>query len=158
MTEDEQGGEQSEQVQESLPREAFIPPDFFLEFMLTTLDAGDEGKPTDSNMALTVTVGGSIISGDAISQASWIDRTMSAVEASNPTWGGQTRGVFEEWLAAGEQSRAEREAAGRPRIRHHFLHFDNAVFHAGGEDVRIGLVRVKVDEVQAWSMGKWTRA
>ena len=107
-----------------------------LDMLLAPLFGPGRQDP-DGTIELTVIVGGTLISGSAVSQEAWSRRQKAQVSTSNEFRADVPEGV---------------RGAQENQVR--FLHFLEPMVISGGSPIRLNATRVDLRHVSAWSIGR----
>lgn len=112
--------------------------------LLASFVAAGRATPTLA-MPVTLLVAGSVIDGEMVSEAVWLDALATALEAGGPSA-----------AALGDRLRTVKvhvEMAAEDGVGSDLVHLRGARVHAGGRVVSAGLWRVGLTAVDGWKLG-----
>ncbi|WP_163187035.1 hypothetical protein [Cellulosimicrobium sp. SL-1] len=130
-----------------------------LETLLVIM-LGRDGRASEGSFGLTVTVGGTIISGLVVSYGNWHEELVStmrnggALDAITDGLESLRQTRFE----AMDEKRAEREAKGLISPAVQYIHFKEAVVvpsDGNAANLKAGPWRVRLDRVDGWFLGNY---
>lgn len=137
--------------------EAVVPVDWALDLLLSTV-FGDDPDTAGNSFGITVTFAGSVVSGLAIHSAEWERLWTQEVESSAPAVGQALHFALTTTRALTSRVRSRREEENRPNTAVKHLHLAEAVVFTGGQPLRVGLWRGRLDMVAGWSPTRTTPA
>lgn len=127
-------------------------PDTMLGILVQLVERG-----TFTSVGVTLTVGGSLVSGDLVSRRPWLAAQM---EVAPGFMADMMRAFAERWEEAAGSIAAEDEDDPLPSYFEH-LHLSDARWYLGGGEAVPSdgaHVRVCLANVQAWSFGRFNRS
>lgn len=123
----------------------------------------DKHEEDQGSFGITVVVNGAVISGSLVGPAPWSAALVKSMSES-PTSTGTTLApaiahALEQWSTSRRETVVRRDAEDRPTPDTQVMSLMDAYLLQGGNtSVRLGLVRVLVSEVDAWSFTQITPA
>ncbi|WP_152185542.1 hypothetical protein [Segeticoccus rhizosphaerae] len=125
------------------------------DLLLSVLLAVVPGEAdSDASVGVTVTVGGVVISGKAVSFAHWSKLWTAEVTRAHEGMGGGLRAALEGWVQERADFISRREAEDRPVPDPAALCLADAKILNGPHTYRAGLMRVRRSQIDAWSLGE----
>lgn len=133
-------------------REDVSPKDFLLDVLLdSTLGTREDGG---GSFSLTVTLGGQVVSGTAISRGEWMDSVASQYDQAGG--GDFIRKAFDMVQGQIVEEQERREAADLPTGARGFLHMRDVRVGNGGGWADLRYWRGSLSDVTGWSLGSWS--
>lgn len=128
------------------------PKDFMLDAVLNFVHGmKDEDR---GSFGLTVTLGGQVLSGRAISRTEWTEGVAAQYEASNGTK--HLREVYDQVNATVTTRHEERRAADLPPRARRFLHMSDVQVDLGGGNFAVlPFWRGALKDVTGWTLGEF---
>ncbi len=126
--------------------------DFLLDVVLD-FGLGDREEPGGS-FTLTITTGGQVVSGTAISRSEWMDAVASQYEGAGGTE--YLRQLFEKLNERILEERDRRKAADLPTGARGFLHMRDVRIGNGTVWTQVPYWRGALADVSGWSLGSWS--
>lgn len=118
-----------------------------------------EDDKVDATIPLTVTTKGTVVSGLAVSFSRWSRDLTSQLKDFGGEPGEFLAGVIKQITDAivGERAKvvAKREAEDRPTPDTQYLNLKEAVLHADGRKISLGLWRVDKRSIDGWTIGSF---
>ena len=133
-------------------REQYDTYDWTLDILVSFVAGMDEH--TGPQMGLTLTVGGTLISGTLCSMGAWLD-AIAEIPVSSSDAEPVMDAIVDSWRETLPEMAAARAA--NPS-RREFLHMRNARVHMGSTNHNVGAIRVRLSEVTAWAFGEYLEA
>ena len=130
------------------------PKDFLLDVVLD-FGIGDREEPGGS-FSLTITIGGQVVSGMAISRSEWMDAVASQYEGAGGTE--YLRQVFDTMNERTVKEMDRRRAADLPRRARAFVHMRDVRIGNGDVWTQVPYWRGALADVSGWSLGSWDRS
>jgi hypothetical protein len=131
-------------------REDLRAADGLLDFFLTIALGVEE---SESNFGITLSVGGQLVSGNAISRGTWQKLWMQSVRTANADFADAMEPAYDRLMGFYLDHLKEREEGDLPRPPHGYIHLRDAALWQGGTPIEIGLWRGRLDRLDGWSMG-----
>lgn len=131
-------------------REDMLPADGILDVFLASLLGHED---TDAEVGVTISVGGSLISGVAIPRGRWQKLWFSSMREAAPALTDAIEPQFNKQLQATAALFVEREKQGLPIPALKFLHLRDVTMWQGSQKVHLPVWRARLDRLDGWSVG-----
>lgn len=128
--------------------------DFLLDVVLD-FALGEREEPGGS-FTLTITTGGQVVSGTAISRSEWMDAVASQYEGAGGTE--HLRQVFEKLQERILEEMDRRKAADLPEGARGFVHMRDVRIGNGNVWTQVPYWRGALADVSGWSLGSWQQS
>ena len=125
----------------------YAAPDWLLGLFVHAANA------SEMSMGVTLTVGGTLVSGSLIGLSEYERLFVETVQAASPDFAEGMKQVFAEGMKQREAQLAALEAAGQQPPDARFIHLRNAHVIMGEEWTPASLWRARLDSVDGWSIG-----
>lgn len=133
-------------------QEDATPIDMFLEVVLDLLSKGEH---PDAFATLTLTVGGLVVTGDAIPTSVWLRMWIDQLESGGVPFDAEARGLVDRFYAELVGLHDKLKEADKPAPAWRFVCMkDVMIFTGGGAPVRLPLWRGRLAEINGWSLGR----
>ncbi|AZS44060.1 hypothetical protein BWL13_01642 [Microbacterium oleivorans] len=127
--------------------------DAYLDFLLDLyFDTADQGRGA---LGLTLTVGGAVVSGIAISRAEWIERSVALLASPDTTPASEHLDqIWNRLHGRYVEVSKRRDDAGLPIRARRFVHMRD-VRILNGHSTDVSLWRGALADVSGWTIGSW---
>jgi hypothetical protein len=131
--------------------------DVLLAYVVDMLNrVGDALEPgQDVATGISLVVAGRTIAGELVNAQAWLDEEAARFRAAGEDAGELARVITESLARGVETVRAGYEPDSNRPVG--FLHLRNVTVFDGGSELRSDLMRVRIESVDAWTMGHWER-
>jgi hypothetical protein len=134
--------------------EDFSAKDFYLDTLIDFI-AGPDNDAPDSSMSMTLTVNGTVVTGDLISAGRWAEQVLQSITDAVEPIGKAFRRVHEAATDFDKKRTAEREALDQPPIARRFVHLQSVQLNPGHPNtVNLPLWRAPLADVDGWTLGR----
>jgi len=131
--------------------------DVLLAYVVDMLNGvGDALEPgQDVAAGISLVVAGRTIAGELVNAQAWLDEEAAQFRAAGEGAGELARVITESLARGVDTVRAGYEPESNRPVG--FLHLRNVTVFDGGTELRSNLMRVRIESVDAWTMGRWQR-
>jgi hypothetical protein len=131
--------------------------DVLLAYVVDMLNrVGDALEPgQDVSTGISLVVSGRTIAGELVNAQAWLDEEAASFRAAGEGAGELARVITESLARGVDTVRTGYEPESNRPVG--FLHLRNVTVFDAGNELRSNLMRVRIESVDAWTMGRWER-
>ena len=131
--------------------------DVLLAYVVDMLNrVGDALEPgQDVSTGISLVVSGRTIAGELVNAQAWLDEEAASFRAAGEGAGELARVITESLARGVDTVRTGYEPESDRPVG--FVHLRNVTVFDAGNELRSNLMRVRIESVDAWTMGRWER-
>lgn len=137
---------------DNLTKSDVVPDDLILHLITSVLLSDDDSN--SGTIAMTLTIGGSIVSGSVIGANEWLTGTSAQLVTGNETIGKAFTDSFNLIKQTMSQTKARREAEGRPTAAPNYVHMKDVTINPGPNQIGLPLWRATLSDISGWTLGR----
>lgn len=136
---------------DGLTRDDLMAPDDVLDFFLTVTVGFED---SDNQFGITLTVNGTVISGNVIPRGRWIKLWLDQIRRASPQMADGLAPAYEALWASWKERTRLRDEQDLPQLPVGFIHLQDAkIWQGDGVPISVEIWRGRISKVDGWCMG-----